>query len=521
MRAALVLATALVAAVPALPATAAHAADAPARVTTSKLVYGPYLTAAVRTGVPLSRQRVIVTAKRRSAVTGAPVVVRRTTPVAAPQPAPVATAPSRPAPAPVAPVVPASPAPATPVTPPAPAVPLPVQQPVGTVAGDPTMTARGSFVPRPCTRTYGLTGMQTGPTGDPLANGDRMRAVLRTAVPGDCITVAPALYRLAGNVEFTVPDITLRGLGQSREDVVFEHVDEMRALFMVKAGGTHFYNFTHRVRATARSSQGQSGEGNIWVQGGHSGFQMEDVLAWGSRDAAVFLYGVHDFRLNRVESRDSKSDAFHITNGSSNGVFYDSVSRNSGDDGLGFVGYDGEGASTPHHMTVVRHRVDGQTWGRGIGIVHANNITIQGPTLIERTAGAGIILAREPQYGSGAVRAVRILGELRFRSVNTNEKIDHGAITIHNPTTDAPIEDVLITGPVVMVDTGALRPGGVSNEIRASGAGRISAEIGNVTFYGTGPSTHLWTQLAPGSSLTTPGWSNASPRLGAEPAWQG
>jgi hypothetical protein len=49
---------------------------------------------------------------------------------------------------------------------------------------------------------------------------------------------------------------------------------------MVKAGGVHLYNFTHRVYVTARSSLGQSGEGNIWAQGGHSGFRMQDVLAW-------------------------------------------------------------------------------------------------------------------------------------------------------------------------------------------------------------------------------------------------
>lgn len=501
MRATVVLATALTIGIaPVLPAATAHAETSV--VTRASMVYGPYTKSSLRAGVALSRERTVAQAKVRAKARV--VVVRTPAPTPPPVPAPA------PAPVPVPALVPVLVSPVSPAL-----------QPVPTASGAPTTTARGSFVPRACTRTYPVSGLQSGAGGDALANGDRLRTVLRQAVPGDCLTVAPGRYLLAGTVEITVPDITLRGLGATREDVMLEHVDERKATVTVKAGGVHLYNFTHRVHATARSSQGQMGEGNIWVQGGHSGFRMQDVLAWGSRDAAVFLYGVHDFALNRVESRDSMSDAFHITNGSSHGSFYDSVSRNSGDDGLGFVGYDAEGASTPHHMTVVRHHVDGQTWGRGIGIVHANNINVYGPTLIERTAGAGIILAREPQYGTGSVRAIRVYGELRFRQVNTNAKIDHGAITIHNPTTDAPIEDVVITGPVLAVDTGLLRPGGASNDVRASGVGRISAEIANVHFYGTGPATHLWTQLAAGSSLTTPGWSNSTPREGAEPAWLG
>ncbi|HWH13350.1 MAG TPA: hypothetical protein VNT51_01280, partial [Miltoncostaeaceae bacterium] len=395
----------------------------------------------------------------------------------------------------------------------------PAPAPAPVTAGAPTATAKGSFVERPAVRTYALTGMQVGTGGDPVANGNRLRAVLAAARPGDVITVAPGHYRLAGNVDFAVPDVTLKGLGAKREDVWFEHTTEHRAIFMVRAGGVHLYNFTHRVHATGRSSLGQSGEGNIWVQGGHKGFRMQDVLAWGSRDAAIFLYGVHDFELNRVESRDSKSDAYHVSNGSSYGRWYDCKSTNSGDDGIGFVGYGGEGPGTPHHHTVVRHHVAGQTWGRGIGIIHVNNITFHGPTLIEDTAGAGVIMAREPQYGTGGIRAIRFFGELRFRRANHHPNIAHGAIHVNNPNSTAPIEDVLFTGPVVAVDTGLRRPGGVPFQVRAHGTGRIQVEVRGARFHGTGPSTLLSTTLAAGSALTTPGWSAGSGYSGAEPAF--
>jgi hypothetical protein len=358
--------------------------------------------------------------------------------------------------------------------------------------------------------------MQTGASGDPVANGDRMRAVLAAAQPGDCITVNPGHYRLAGIISFKVANITLKGLGSSREDVWFEHTTETRATFMVEADSVHFYNFTHRVFGSARSSLGQSGEGNIWVQGGHTGFRMQDVLAWGSRDAAVFLYGTNNFEFNRVESRDSMSDAFHITNGSSYGTLYDCVSRNSGDDGVGMVGYDAEGPGTPHHLTIVRHYVAGQSNGRGFGIIHSNNISIYGPTLIEDTYGAAIILARETQYGAGSVHDIHVYGELRIRRANFGAP-DHGAIHINNVNTDAPIEKVLIEGPVVIVDTGKNRPALPSYQVRAYGPGRIQAEIRDVRFYGSGPATRLSLGLASGSSLVATGWSNSTPYLNPEP----
>jgi len=380
-------------------------------------------------------------------------------------------------------------------------------------SGEPSVDITGSFTERVCTRTYLLSGMQIGATGDPVANGNRMRTVLGSAQPGDCITVSPGKYMLSGNIEFTVQNVTLKGLGNNREDVWFEHTTETRALFMVKAGGVHFYNFTHRVNATSRSSLGQSGEGNIWAQGGHNGFRMQDVLAWGSRDAAVFLYGVNNFQLNRVESRDSKSDAYHITNGSSYGALFDCISRNSGDDGVGLVGYGSSGSSTPHHHTIVRHHVAGQSWGRGIGIIHVNNIFVYGPTLIEDSAGAAVIIAREAQYGSGGISNINFYGELRLRRSNSLGNIGHGAILINNPDTVAPIESVLITGPVIIADTRTSAPG----QVRAFGAGFIQGEIRNVKFYGTGPSSKLYLSLASGSQITTPGWSASSIYEATEP----
>ena len=382
--------------------------------------------------------------------------------------------------------------------------------PVGT---SPSTTATGDLARRTPSRTVALSLSPS--SGAAASNLTALRAAVGpSAQPGDLVTVAPGLYPLAsGMVDFTTADVELRGTGSTREAVTFEAQDQLLASWRIKAGGVHLRNLTHRVHGTARTSAAQAGEGNIWVEGGHSGFRAEDVLAWGSRDCAFFLYGVHDWQLNRAESRDSRSDAFHVSYGSSHGVFFDCVSTESGDDGIGIVGYGTSDAERPHHITVVRHHVAGQTNGRGLGFIHVRDVDVHGPTLIEDTWGAGIIFAREPQYGEGAVERIAFHGEVRIRRANSRGGPNHGAILLDDAGTGpAGITDVVLDGPVVIVDT----PSDRFWQIRGRGP-RVSASIADVSFHGTGPGLLL--AQDEGATIAHPGWDPATATYTPEPAF--
>lgn len=338
--------------------------------------------------------------------------------------------------------------------------------------------------------------------------------MIAKAQTNDCILIPAGHYYVDTKISFTKAGITLRGMGTTPETTMFEQVDEHNATWYIEADNIRFYNFCHRVRATARSSQGQAGEGNTWVQNGCQGFEGQDYVAWGSRDAAIFFYNTHHFRLNRVESRDSMSDAYHVTNTSSYGQWFDCISRGSGDDGIGFVGYGP--ASQPHHHTVVRHFVDGQTWGRGFGIIHTHDITFYGPTLVQDAAGSGLNIAREPHIisgyptnSTGSIDNIAVHGELRLRRSN-HASPDLGAILVHNPDANDAITNIVVDGPIICVETGINRATMPSRQIGVFGDGRIAASLSNASFYGVGPSTVLYQNISPTSSLITPGWSAAT-----------
>lgn len=395
-----------------------------------------------------------------------------------------------------------------------------------TTVSPPTAAARGDLIERQYRRVYTVPNLVAGAAASAAANTTALQTALNQAQDGDCLLIPAGTYRLASTVTFNNPGVTIKGTGALRTDVVFESTNEFSALFMVQADNIHFYNFTKRVYSTARSDQGQSGQGSIWVQNQKTGFRMQDVLVWGSRDAAVMLYGAHNFRFNRVESRDSRSDAYHVTNASSYGEFYDCISTNSGDDGIGIVGYGNNPADRPHHHTIARHTVNGNTWGRGIGMVHTYNNTLYGPTLIQDTSAAGLIVSREPSYGSGAVAAIAVHGELRLRRCNTGRLSaggdtppDHGALIIVNADAANTITGVVIDGPVICTNTGVGGVTPVSAQVRlvdTVGGGMIQASISDVSFYGNGPSQVLDRNLTDtNSSLATPGWSATTGYSGA------
>lgn len=391
----------------------------------------------------------------------------------------------------------------------------------------PTFSTPGNFVEREYSNTYPLTGLTSGvgvTTTVANANRTALLDAINGASPGDCLTVAPGTYELGtGMVEFNMPDITIKGLGATKNEVVFYSKDQFAATWRINAGGVHLYNFTRRVPSTGRSSLGESGEGNIWVRN-NQGFRAQDILAWGGRDASFFLANCQKFVLNRVHSFESMSDAIHIAYGSNNGQLYDCVSQDSGDDGIGLVGYNSVQADIPHHIDVTRHKVDRQSWGRGIGLVQAQDITFHDWLEINQSRQAGIIIAREPQYGTLATARITFDCDIMLRNCNGYQGLDseagtvtaaHGAIHINNPDTDNAIEDIVFKRKVIFSDTGLNFPGQtLQYVVRAHGAGPINVSFDEAEFYRYNPANRLSLDLAAGSSVTTVGWNSSTASSG-------
>lgn len=387
----------------------------------------------------------------------------------------------------------------------------PTTEPVTTTftPGTPVPPVGASFIAPVCTRTYQVPGLVSSTTnGD---NTNAFNAALASAAEGDCLTVPAGFYRRSGNIDVpgTKRNITLIGAGRDQTIIYGTSLDK-HGFRVLGADGIRLQSMTvDTVTGGTRTGLNQQGNATLLLDPGTDGFAGQDLLLRGARAAGFFAYRASNYHLNRVEVQNSLADGFHNTNGSVNGVFTDCVATNVGDDGWAMVAY-GDGPETvPHDFVLTRFTMNGNTWGRGIGVINSYGLTVNGPTLIKNTGAAGVILAREAQYGPAMypVRNVRFLGETRIVAANHGVQ-DHGAVLINNPEASQPVEGIYMED-VRAFDTGKNRTTLPSNNVYVKGNGRISAELRGFTFYGTGPRSLFGGQRTADSVVSLVGWSPA------------
>lgn len=396
-----------------------------------------------------------------------------------------------------------SPSPTVTRVPPQPAAPAaaPIVQPR---AARPPVGA--SFAEPVCVRSYSVPGLQASASAD---NTAALNAALAAAQPFDCLLLPAGTYGHAGNIDVPAraADVTLRGAGRD-QTVLLGTSDDKHGFRVLGAPRFRLEDLTKdTVPQTDRTGMNQQGHSTLLLDPGTTGFLGEDLLLRGARAAGFFAYDAHDYHLNRVEVQDSLADAFHNTNGSSGGTFTDCVATNPGDDGWAMVAY-GDGPETvPHDFVVTRFHMKGNPHGRGFGIINSRGLTVYGPTLIEDTSAAGIIIARETQYGPvmHPVSDIRFLGETRIVRANHNRE-DHGAVLIDNPEASQPVERVYLE-QVVAVDTGKNRVSLPSHNVFVKGVGRISAVLKDFRFVGVGPREVFGGPRTADSSVQLDGWT--------------
>lgn len=346
------------------------------------------------------------------------------------------------------------------------------------------------------------------------ASGDNKEALnqaLAKALPGDCLSIPAGTYRRSGNIDVPASrqGVTLRGAGRG-QTVLLGTNPEAHGFRVLGADDFRLQDMTiDTVPVTGRTGLNQQGHATLLLDPGTDGFLGQDLLLRGARAAAFFAYRASNYHLNRVEGQNSLADAFHNTNGSFNGTFTDCVATNPGDDGWAMVAYGGDAATVPHDFVLTRFTMNGNPWGRGIAVINSHGLTVNGPTLIKDTAAAGIIIARETQYGGmmHPVRNVRFLGETRLMAANHNKQ-DHGAVLINNPETSQPVEGVHLEN-LRITDTGLNRATMPSHNVYAKGTGRIQAELIGFSFHGTGPRSLFGGARTADSAVTLTGWSPA------------
>ena len=149
-----------------------------------------------------------------------------------------------------------------------------------------------------------------------------------------------------------------------------------------------------------------------------SNFLVENVTISGPEGTCIFTTNSHDGRILRNRCLNSWADGIHTTGGSFNIVVSGNVVRNSGDDMIAVVGYNGQfagqmkDARANHNILIQDNDVADQAFGRGITVVGGYDITIQRNKITDARASAGIAVIQEYEastwitFGSSNIKIV-------------------------------------------------------------------------------------------------------------------
>jgi hypothetical protein len=207
------------------------------------------------------------------------------------------------------------------------------------------------------------------------------------------------------------------------------------------------------------SRLGNAEAAGIELEGAY-GFTItaDDLTIEGVAQVGVFSYrGSHDGVIaGRITVLNPGADSFHVTDGSYNLDFRATlVSVGSGDDGFAVVSYRSNLVRVRNihwHDVTVRN----QRWGRGVSVVGGQKITVDHFD-VDRSAGAGVYVAAEPQYDTFGVDGVRMSGKIR----NPDTQHIHNAnVAIYSAQPGQTITNVSVTvdadrGRVLVRKTGS------------------------------------------------------------------
>lgn len=157
---------------------------------------------------------------------------------------------------------------------------------------------------------------------------------------------------------------------------------------------------------------------------------LADLTIDGSAAAGIYVGGASNFTIARVEVKNTKADAIHITESAHDGLVADATIRNAGDDGVAVVTY-GATTTPARNITVLRPKLYGQSWGRAYSVVGGDSITFR-DIYAEGSSGASVYIAAEAGgYNTAASTNIVVDGGV-IKRANQTASIDHGAVLLYN-----------------------------------------------------------------------------------------
>ncbi|RZL03501.1 MAG: hypothetical protein EOP36_04635 [Rubrivivax sp.] len=294
---------------------------------------------------------------------------------------------------------------------------------------------------------------------DTLPDDAAISRALKALKPGQWLIFPPGKYIQAKSIYLTVPNAVLWGQGASLHAT---NPDDQTV--GLNADGASIYGFTLTAVTDYRRTAARHARISVYRDSTLPGLQSGNVVrrnvithtasSANGGSGGVLVYRSKDFTIAENTIRRTLADGIHITAASHNGkVMYNTVSE-TGDDMIGIVSYMGAGWQNKiktivgfktnvlptyqvHDIYVANNDLGGNYWGRGIGIVGANNITVKNNNIHNVTRAAGILIGQEASYYTFGSKNILVTG-------NTISKIQT-VRAAYVPEADVALQRVLNT----------------------------------------------------------------------------
>jgi len=293
-----------------------------------------------------------------------------------------------------------------------------------------TFTVVGSMGSASASQTVTVPVLATTINGDSTAV---LQNVFSNLAAGSTLTMASKTFYHSGVLRITVAGLTINGNGST-----LQATNDATSSVQVLADNVSVSNMTFGANLTGARYYDMQ-QHKLVIEGNHD--SVSNVTINGSAGAGVFVYGAGWFNLSGITVNSSRADGIHMTNGAHDGTVTNSVTNNTGDDGIAVVSYIPDGKIC-YNITINNPVVNGTTWGRGISVVGGQNITYNN-IKVSNTNAAGVYIAAEPSYNTMGVNGVVVNGGT-VTGANDNPGLVHGAILVYSGNAGQTVSNVTI-----------------------------------------------------------------------------
>ncbi|KAI2513644.1 polygalacturonase [Fragilaria crotonensis] len=335
--------------------------------------------------------------------------------------------------------------------------------------------------------TYGAVG--DGVTDDT----DALNLAFSLAPPGSTLLIpAGRTYAHSDIVEITVPSLLIKGGGRLLA------TNEARSGVWINADRVIMDDIVLEMKSTTTRWMGYE-QMKLRLMNSR-GIVVRGVTIEGAAAAGIYVGNTHDYLIDRVTVRNTRSDAIHNTEASSFGTIVRPGIFNSGDDGVAFVSYRRDGSQV-NNMVLQSPKFRLQKIGRGFSVVGSRDI-VMNDLYAEDSDAASLYVGSEPYFDTFGVSNVQVNGGLFYRSNKNQEWDRQGSVHIFNGRPDEVIRNININN-IRSVNTIGNQPHEVG--IQSSGSGGVFGVVLRDMTMSGGPSKAFYSE-SPSSSYRTLQW---------------